>query len=122
MSHFGKHSNSIETLIDVTEAMLHVMEDKGIDPETVSQRPEFTVLIHFLKSIIDGELNIPNELTDTLRKKSEELGFDLEDVKIKRFELMRGLNGFHPSINTLQVINNRRNDDLSNQLKHTDTT
>ena len=81
MSHFRKHSNSIETLIDVTEAMLHVMEDKGIDPETVSQRPEFTVLIHFLKSIIDGELNIPNELTDTLRKKSEELGFDLEDVK-----------------------------------------
>jgi|TARA_R110001583_G_scaffold25905_1_gene93589 hypothetical protein len=81
MSHFGKHSNSIETLIDVTEAMLHVMEKKGIDPETVSQRPEFTVLIHFLKSIIDGELNIPNELTDTLRKKSEELGFDLEDVK-----------------------------------------
>ena len=81
MSHFGKHSNSIETLIDVTEAMLHVMEKKGIDPETVSQRPEFTVLIHFLKSIIDGELNIPNELTDTLRKKSEELGFNLEDVK-----------------------------------------
>jgi hypothetical protein len=81
VSHFGKHSNSIETLIDVTEAMLHVMEKKGIDPETVSQRPEFTVLIHFLKSIIDGELNIPNELTDTLRKKSEELGFDLEDVK-----------------------------------------
>ena len=81
MSHFGKHSKSIETLIDVTEAMLHVMEKKGIDPETVSQRPEFTVLIHFLKSIIDGELNIPNELTDTLRKKSEELGFDLEDVK-----------------------------------------
>ena len=33
MSHFGKHSKSIETLIDVTEAMLHVMEDKGIDPE-----------------------------------------------------------------------------------------
>jgi hypothetical protein len=81
MSHFGKHSNSIETLIDVTEAMLHVMEKKGIDPETVSQRPEFTVLIHFLKSIIDGELNIPNELTDTLRQKSEELGFDLEDIK-----------------------------------------
>ena len=81
MSHFGKHSKSIETLIDVTEAMLHVMEQKGIDPETVANRTEFSVLMHFLKSIIDGELNIPNELTDTLRKKSEELGFDLEDVK-----------------------------------------
>jgi hypothetical protein len=83
MAHFEKHSRSIETLIDVTEAMLHVMEDKGIDPETVSKRTEFSVLIHFLKSIIDGELNIPNELTDTLRQKSEELGFDLEDIKKK---------------------------------------
>jgi hypothetical protein len=57
------------------------MEDKGIDPEKVSKSTEFSVLIHFLKSIIDGELNIPNELTDTLRQKSEELGFDLEDIK-----------------------------------------
>jgi len=81
MAHFEKHSRSIETLIDVTEAMLHVMEEKGIDPETVANRTEFSVLIHFLKSIIDGELNIPNELTDSLRQKSEELGFDLEDIK-----------------------------------------
>ena len=81
MSHFGKHSKSIETLIDVTEAMLHVMEKHGANPEELSKRPEFTILIHFLKSIIDGELNIPNELTDTLRKKSKELGFDLEDIK-----------------------------------------
>ena len=82
MSHFGKHSKSIETLIDVTEAMLHVMEQKGIDPETVANRTEFSVLIHFLKSIIDGELNIPNELTDIIRNKSEqELGFNIEEIK-----------------------------------------
>ena len=81
MSHFGKHSRSIETLIDVTEAMLHVMEDKGIDPEKVSKSTEFSVLIHFIKSIIDGELNIPNELTDTIREKSAEFGFELEDIK-----------------------------------------
>ena len=81
MSHFGKHSKSIETLIDVTEAMLHVMEDKGIDPEKVSKSMEFTVLIHFLKSIIDGELNIPNELTDTIREKSAEFGFELDNIK-----------------------------------------
>ena len=81
MSHFGKHSKSIETLIDVTEAMLHVMEDKGIDPVKVSKSTEFTVLIHFLKSIIDGELNIPNELTDTIREKSAEFGFEMEDIK-----------------------------------------
>jgi len=80
MSHFGKHSKSIETLIDVTEAMLHVMEEKGIDQEKLSKRPEFTVLIHFLKSIIDGELNIPNELTDTLREKGAELGIDINDI------------------------------------------
>ena len=81
MSHFGKHSKSIETLIDVTEAMLHVMKDKGIDPEKVSKSTEFSVLIHFIKSIIDGELNIPNELTDTIREKSAEFGFELEDIK-----------------------------------------
>ena len=39
------------------------------------------MLIHFLKSIIDGELNIPNELTERIRSASEELGLDLEDVK-----------------------------------------
>jgi hypothetical protein len=49
MSHFGKHSKSIETLIDVTEAMLHVMEDKGIDPEKVSKSTEFSVLIKYPK-------------------------------------------------------------------------
>ena len=81
MSHFGKHSKSIETLIDVTEAMLHVMEQKGIDPETVANRTEFSVLIHFLKSIIDGELNIPNELTDVIRTKSKEFGFDINNFK-----------------------------------------
>ena len=81
MSHFGKHSKSIETLIDVTEAKLHVMEDKGIDPEKVAKSTEFTVLIHFLKSIIDGELNIPNELTDTIREKSAEFGFEIDNIK-----------------------------------------
>ena len=81
MSHFGKHSQSIETLIDVTEAMLHVMEQKGIDPEQLSKSTEFSVLIHFLKSIIDGELNIPNELTDTIREKSAEFGFEIDNIK-----------------------------------------
>ena len=61
--------------------MLHAMEKHGVDPETVSNRPEFSVLIHFLKSIIDGELNIPNELTDRIRSASEELGLDLGDIK-----------------------------------------
>ena len=67
MAHFDKHSQSIKALIDVSEAMLNAMETHGIDPETVSNRNEFTVMVHFLKSIIDGELNIPNELTERIR-------------------------------------------------------
>jgi hypothetical protein len=66
MAHFDKHSTSIKALVDVSEAMLNAMEKHGIDPETVANRNEFTVMIHFLKSIIDGELNIPNELTDRI--------------------------------------------------------
>ena len=81
MPHFDKHNKGMKALVDTSEALLNAMETNGIDPETVSNRTEFSVLIHFLKSIIDGELNIPNELTDSLRQKSEELGFDLEDIK-----------------------------------------
>ena len=81
MAHFEKHSTSIKTLVDVTEVMLHKMEENGIDPETVANRPEFTVFVHFLKSIIDGELDIPNDVTDAIRNKSEELGFDINDIK-----------------------------------------
>ena len=81
MNHFEKHSTSIKALVDVTEAMLNEMEKYKIDPETVTKRPEFTVFIHFLKSILDGELNIPNDLTETIRNKSEELGLDMNDIK-----------------------------------------
>ena len=57
MTHFKKHSKSITALIDATEAMLNSMEPHGVDPETVANRPEFSVLIHFLKSIIDKRLH-----------------------------------------------------------------
>ncbi len=80
MAHFDKHSKSITALVDVSEALLNAMEKHGVDPETVAKRPEFSVLIHFLKSIIDGELNIPNELTDRIRNSAEELGIDLDDI------------------------------------------
>ena len=53
MRHFEKHSKGMQALIDTSEAMLNAMETNGIDPETVANRPEFTVLVHFLKSIID---------------------------------------------------------------------
>ena len=81
MTHFNKHSKGIKTLVDVSEAMLNAMESHGVDPETVANKPEFSVLIHFLKSIIDGELNIPNELTDRIKQASQELGLDLGDIR-----------------------------------------
>ena len=81
MKHFEKHSKSIEALIDVTEAMLNAMEKYGVDPETVANRPEFTVFVHFLKSILDGELNIPNDLTEAIRTKTNELGIDVNDIR-----------------------------------------
>ena len=76
MNHFDKHSKSIKALVDTTESMLNGMEKHGVDPETVTKRPEFTVLIHFLKSIIDGELNIPNELTERIRDTAFQLDLD----------------------------------------------
>ena len=81
MNHFEKHSTSIKALVDVTEAMLNEMEKYKIDPETVTKRPEFTVFVHFLKSILDGELNIPNDLTESIRTKANELGIDVNDIK-----------------------------------------
>ena len=76
MAHFDKHSTGIKALVDVSEAMLNAMEEHGIDPETVAKSNEFTVMIHFLKSIIDGELNIPNDLTDRIRDTAFQLELD----------------------------------------------
>ena len=81
MKHFDKHSKSINALVDVSESMLNAMEQHGVNPEIVANKPEFSVQVHFLKSIIDGELNIPNELTDRIREVSNELGLDLGDIK-----------------------------------------
>ncbi len=76
MPHFDKHNKGMKALVDTSEALLNAMETNGIDPETVSNRPEFTVLVHFLKSIIDGELNIPNDLTDRIRDTAFQLDMD----------------------------------------------
>tara|TARA_R110000782_G_scaffold204860_2_gene293255 strand:+ start:699 stop:953 length:255 start_codon:yes stop_codon:yes gene_type:complete len=76
MPHFDKHNKGMKALVDTSEALLNAMESNGIDPETVSHRPEFTVLVHFLKSIIDGELNIPNDLTDSIRDTAFQLEID----------------------------------------------
>ena len=71
--HFEKHKKSINCLVDVTESMLNTMEEYNIDTEEIAKRPEFSMFIHFLKSILDGELNIPNELTNSIRNKAKGL-------------------------------------------------
>ena len=76
MAHFEKHNKGMKALVDTSEALLNAMEVNGIDPETVANRPEFSILIHFLKSIIDGELNIPNELTDRIRDTAFQMDLD----------------------------------------------
>ena len=54
MAHFEKHNKGMKALVDTSEALLNAMEVNGIDPETVANRPEFSILIHFLKSIIES--------------------------------------------------------------------
>ena len=76
MPQFEKHNRGMKALVDTSEALLNAMEINGIDPETVSNRPEFSVLIPFLKSIIDGELNIPNDLTDRIRDAAFQMDLD----------------------------------------------
>ena len=76
MKLFDKHNKGITALVDVSESMLNAMEKHGVDPETVANKPEFSVLIHFIKSIIDGELNIPNELTERIRDAAFQMDLD----------------------------------------------
>ena len=49
--------------------------------EPSANRNEFTVMIHFLKSIIDGELNIPNELTERIRDAAFQMDIDQKTNK-----------------------------------------
>ena len=81
MKHFEKHNKSINSLIDVTEAMLNAMEKNNIIPEQITKKPEFMVLVHLLKSIVDDELNIYNELTESLKDKVGDLELDFHKEK-----------------------------------------
>ena len=48
---FENQKKSITALVDVSEAMLNALEKHGVNPEDVANKPEFTVFVHFLKSI-----------------------------------------------------------------------
>ena len=71
-----RQKRSIQCLADVTECMLHAMSKNGMDTQQISRLPEFTVLVHFVKAIIDGELELPNDLTDRIKELGEELDID----------------------------------------------
>ena len=71
-----RQKKSIQCLADVTEYMLHAMSKNGMDTAQVSQLPEFRVLVHFLKAVIDGEMHVPNELADRIKEVGDHLDID----------------------------------------------
>jgi len=71
-----KHQESITCLMDATEALLTAMEKHGVNPEALSRTPEFVVLVHFLKAIIDGKMEIPNHLSDRIAELADTLDID----------------------------------------------
>jgi len=71
-----KHQESITCLMEATEALLTAMEKHGVDPEIISRSPEFVVLVHFLKAIIDGKMEIPNNLSDRIAELADTLDID----------------------------------------------
>ena len=71
-----RQKRSIQCLADVTEYMLHAMSKNGMDTEQVSRLPEFAVLVHFVKAIIDGEMQLSNDLTERIKELGQELDID----------------------------------------------
>jgi len=74
----SKHKKSIVCLVESTEALLNVLEKHKIDPDKIASKPQFKVLVHLIKTIIDGETGIPNELNDRLNELSDNLDIDNE--------------------------------------------
>lgn len=72
----SKHKKSIVCLVESTEALLNTLEKHDIDPDKIANKPQFKVLVHLIKTIIDGETGVPNELNDRLNDLSNELGLD----------------------------------------------
>ncbi len=72
----SKHKKAITVLVDTTEAVLDVLEKNKIDPDKIAQGPEFKVLVHLLKMIIDQQVGIPNELGEKINALSEHLDID----------------------------------------------
>ena len=72
----SEHKKAITALVDATEAVLTALEKHKIDPDQLADKPEFKVLVHLLKMVIDSQFNIPNELNVRLNEFSEDFGLD----------------------------------------------
>jgi len=57
------------------------MEKHGIDADEVASKPEFKILVHLIKTIIDGEIGIPNELSDKIKNLTDNLDLDINTNK-----------------------------------------
>tara|TARA_E500000318_G_scaffold18109_1_gene18727 strand:- start:2300 stop:2548 length:249 start_codon:yes stop_codon:yes gene_type:complete len=77
----SKHKESIVCLVDATESILNAMEKHGIDADEVASKPEFKILVHLIKTIIDGEIGIPNELSDKIKNLTDNLDLDINTNK-----------------------------------------
>ena len=74
----SKHKESIVCLVESTESLLNVFEKHKIDPDKIANTATFKILVHLIKTIIDGETGIPNELNDRLNKLTDDLDLDNE--------------------------------------------
>tara|TARA_B100000427_G_scaffold301977_1_gene285538 strand:- start:2080 stop:2328 length:249 start_codon:yes stop_codon:yes gene_type:complete len=77
----SKHKKAIVCLINSTEAVLNAMEKSKIDTDKVASRPEFKILVHLLKTIIDNEIGIPNDLAEKINELKDHLDLDNEANK-----------------------------------------
>lgn len=77
----SKHKKAIVCLVETTEAVLNKLEKHKIDTDTVASKPEFKILVHLLKTIIDNEMGLPNELSDKLEHLSDQLDLDNDTNK-----------------------------------------
>ena len=74
----SKHKKNIVCLVESTEALLNVFEKHKIDPDKIASTATFKILVHLIKTIIDGETGVPNELNDRLNRLTDNLDLDNE--------------------------------------------
>ena len=72
----SKHQKAIKCLVDTLENMLNTMQKHKFDTDKLASQPEFKILVHLIKTIIDKESNIPNDLVEKIEGLKEDLDLD----------------------------------------------